>query len=277
MKIKDAHGGTRKYRPEKIRKSALRAGFSLAEAKDIEKEVGRRVEGGMSTEKVFEIVYREMKERNEIYAMKYCLRGSIASLKPKYHEFEKFITKLLRWEGVNAEWSPRPKPQGECIDHEVDVIARVDDVKYVVECKHHYHQHRYTGLDVPMRHWARLHDLNQGYQKGRNNSIEVDRAWVIVNTKLSDHAKKYAECKNVRMTAWKYPEEDSLDQIIERNNAYPISMMRPSDHVRTELSKKDILTVRELAQLSSSQKKELDIKEYVLDSLQEDAEEMIED
>lgn len=276
MKVEDAHGGMRDYNPHKIVKAAKRAGFDDENAQRIESRVTGRVWDEITTGKLHSIVQEEMKDIHEGYARRFMLRESIADLDPNYHEFEKYMVKVLRQDGVDAEWSPRPKPQGECIDHEIDIVADEMGKKFIVECKHHYHHHRYTGLDIPMRQWARLDDLQAGDDIGIKDSIEVDQAWVIVNTKLSDHAKDYAECKDIRMTAWQYPDEYALNNLVERNDTYPITMLNPPHHARVEMSKRNILTFQDLFNLDKEEKTDLGLKEATLTDLRRRAREVLE-
>ncbi len=277
MKVKDVHGGLKDYSAQHIKRSCKRAGFDENTADEIETRVFERAWDSITTRKLHSIVYSEMKKRDEILALRFRLREAIAELNPNYAEFEKYITKVLRQDGFDAEWSPRPKPRGECIEHEIDVVAEQHGVTYMVECKHHYHHHRYTGLDIPMRQFARVEDLRRGHEHGLKNSVSADEAWVIVNTKLSDHAKRYAECKNIRMTAWKYSNENySLDDLVERNRAYPVTILRPPKHVRTELSKEDVLTVQGLMNLGEEKMEKIHVKNSVLKNLQRTALEMVE-
>lgn len=275
MKIEDAHGGVRDYDPQKIVKAAKRAGFDEHDAQTIESRVSNRIWDEITTGKLHSIVHDEMQEIDEGNARRFMLRESIADLDPNYHEFEKYMVKVLREDGIEATWSPRPKPQGACIEHEIDIVAEAMGETFIVECKHHYHHHRYTGLDIPMRQWARLDDLQQGDEIGIKDSIEVDRAWVIVNTKLSDHAKDYAECKNVRMTAWDYKEEYALNTMVERNDAYPITILRPPHHARVEMSKRNILTLQDLLTLDDEEKDDLGLKEATMTDLRRRARELL--
>lgn len=276
MKVEDAHGGMRDYEPQKIVKAAKRAGFDDDDAQRIESRVSNRIWDEITTAKLHSIVHDEMQEIHEGYARRFMLRESIADLDPNFHEFEKYMVKVLRADGVDATWSPRPKPQGACIDHEIDIVAEELGERFIVECKHHYHHHRYTGLDIPMRQWARLDDLKKGDEIGIKDAIEVDRAWVIVNTKLSDHAKEYAECKNVRMTAWDYPGEDALNSLVERNQTYPITMLRPPHHARVEMSKRNILTLQDLLNLDDEEEHDLGLSDETLSDLRRRAREVLE-
>lgn len=271
MHIEDPFGNEKEYSPEKIIDSVKRAGFSQGAAEEIEEQVRERVEDGIESQDLYAIVYDVMTDFDETLALRYRLRESIGSLRPQYHEFEKYMCKVLQLEGYEAEWSPRPLPQGACSEHEIDVLAEQDGATYAVECKHHFHYHRLTGLGVPMIQWAVLDDLQAGHDAGMQHAIDVDKMWVIVNTKLSQHAKDYAECKGIRMTAWNYPEGESLRNIVEEHKAYPITILRMDETYRTALSKKDVLTVQELFDMNKADKTDIGIPNDDLTRLQRKA------
>lgn len=259
MYIEDPFGNRKEYTPDKIIDSVTRAGFDEETAEQIEEQVRDRVESGMKSEDLYRIVYEEMLEFNEAYALRYRLREAIGVLDPNYHEFEKYMCQVLAQDGIGTEWSPRPLPQGACSEHEVDIVGTTDGTTYAIECKHHFHYHRLTGMDVPMIQFAVLDDLQEGYKQGLDNAIDVDRSWVIVNTKLSRHAKQYAECKGIRMTAWNYPKENSLREIVERNQAYPVTILRLDDDEKEALSKQDVLTLQQLLDIPDEGIDELDL------------------
>jgi hypothetical protein len=271
MHLKDPFGNEKEYTPEKIIDSVTRAGFNQETAAEIEEQVRERVEDGMRSRELYAIVYDVMSDFNEAKALRYRLREAIGSLKPEYHEFEKYICKVLAADGFETAWSPRPLPQGACSTHEIDVMAAQDEVTYAVECKHHFHYHRLTGMQVPMVQWAVLDDLQTGYENGLEDAVDIDRMWLVVNTKLSEHAKDYAECKGIQLTAWDYPEDNSLREMVERNKAYPITILRLEDTFRTALSKQDILTVQELLELDEADKTDIGVSNDDLSALQRKA------
>lgn len=275
MHIEDPFGNEKEYDPEKIIDSVKRAGFGRDAAEKIEKKVRERVEDGIRSRKLYRIVYEEMKKVDDAYALRYRLREAIGALDPQYHEFEKYMTRVLRHEGIDTEWSPRPLPQGLCSEHEVDIVGKTDGITYTIECKHHFHYHRLTGLDVPMIQRSVLEDLQEGYDAGMENAIDVDTSWVIVNTKLSHHAKKYAECKGIKMTAWDHPEENSLRQIVERHKAYPITILRLSKEEKKRFSQQDILTLQELLDLGEPEKTDLGLPNNEITQLQEKAQQLL--
>lgn len=274
MHIVDPFGNEKEYTPEKIVDSVMRAGFSKHEAEQIEKRVRERVDDGIKSKELYEIVYQEMKDVNDIYALRYRLREAIGVLDPNYHEFEKYMAKVLAQDGFDTEWSPRPLPQGACSEHEIDVLATKEGRTYAIECKHHFHYHRLTGLAVPMIQWAVMDDLQQGYEQGLEHAVDIDESWVVVNTKLSQHAKQYAECKGITMMAWDYPDDNSLREIVERNKAYPITILRLSTEEKKALSKQNVLTLQELLEL---QNRDVNLSTDTISDLQQRADRMIQD
>ncbi len=275
MYIEDPFGNRKEYTPEKIVDSVMRAGFDEETAEQIEERVRGRVESGMKSEDLYRVVYEEMERFNDAYALRYRLREAIGVLDPNYHEFEKYVCKVLELDGIDAEWSPRPLPQGACSEHEIDIVGKTGGTTYAIECKHHFHYHRLTGMDVPMIQYAVIDDLQEGWEQGLEHAIDVDRSWVIVNTKLSQHAKQYAECKGIRMTAWDYPEEDSLREIVERNQAYPVTILRLVDDEKTALSKNDVLTLQQLLDLSEEDVDTLNLSPEHVEDLQRRARQLL--
>ena len=85
---------------------------------------------------------------------------------------------------------------GRCVEHEIDAIANKDKETILVEVKHHFQFHTYTGVSVFLEVQAELEDLIDGFQNKRHNS-DFSKALVVCSTKISDHAKRYALCKNI--------------------------------------------------------------------------------
>lgn len=72
--------------------------------------------------------------------------------------------------------------------------------------------------------YARFLDLKKG---NRHNShpYQFSQAWLATNTKCTTEAIKYAQCVNLNLIAWHYPEEKNLEYYIEYKKLYPISIL----------------------------------------------------
>ena len=58
---------------------------------------------------------------------------------------------------------------------------------------------------------------------------------IICNTKLSEHAKRYAECRGIHHIGWSSPSDPDLQTMIEEKKLYPITYLKGLD---TETQKK---------------------------------------
>ncbi len=243
VKIVKSNGEVVNFRKDKIFKSCVRAGASTELCSKIADCVEGKVYDGMQTHEILSIIHSMLDEEDKTSGMRYVLRDSIFQLDSVNYEFEFFIARLLRYDGYETTRSPEPKVCGRCVDHEIDVVAKKDDETVIIECKHHYRDHTMTGLDVPMRQWARLEDINAGYSMRCRNSINATSAWVITNTKYSEHAVRYAKCKNVRLMGWNYPEGKGLSTLIEKYRAYPLTLVKLTHDERERLISKKMFNV----------------------------------
>lgn len=200
------HGGQKEaYDPQKVLRSILRSKVNEKEAQRILSRVEGRLYDQIPTEELYRIVGREMvrrglKEGSRLYQM----RESLALMDSI--DFEKFVKEILAAEGFESQWNK--KIDGGCIDHQIDVIAKNKQGDFFfVEVKHHRNYHRDSDLGNVVELWGRLEDLLKGYQLNKHE-FDFRNAWLITNTKFSEHAKKYATCKRMRLTGWRYALSD---------------------------------------------------------------------
>ena len=213
---------------EKAKRSCENASASSSLAEEIITIVEQNLREGMTTSEMKKMIYSELDKRESHTAAIYNIRKAIAALDPVTHQFEKYICHLYQYYGYETEWSPVPKPQGFCTDHEIDVLLKKGDEISFVECKHHFSYHRFTGLKVPMRVWARLQDLKDGFEGKKKGSYNFKEAIIVTNTKFSAHAQQYAECKNknLELVGWNYPDDNRcLNNLIEQKRAYPLTIL----------------------------------------------------
>ncbi|MFN6992460.1 MAG: hypothetical protein ACK4MM_07060, partial [Fervidobacterium sp.] len=69
----------------------------------------------------------------------------------------------------------------------------------------------------------------------------------VCNTKVSDHAKKYAECKGIKHMGWKYPTDAGLEDMIEQTRLYPITILKDLDNkTKVRLGDAGIVSLKQL-------------------------------
>ena len=204
---------------KKIIRTCIRSGASKEVAEEIAREIERKVYDGISTDKILKMVLELLEEKTLAQAARYDLKMALFRLGPAGYEFEKFVARLLREYGYKTRTNVIIK--GYCVSHEVDVIAEKDGKIYMIECKFHNTPGIYTGLKEVMYTYARFLDIKQG-----PNDHRFTRAWLFTNTKFSNDAKKFAKCRDVLLTGWKFSGNESIEKLLERKKLYPITVLR---------------------------------------------------
>jgi len=216
-------GRREEFDRRKIIRTCIRAGASREIAEKIAKEVEKRVYDGMSTEKILELVLSLLETYAFSSAARYDLKMALLRLGPAGYEFEKFVARLLKEYGYKTETNALV--HGKCAEHEIDVIAKKGERIYMIECKFHNLPGIYTGLKEVLYTYARFLDLKEGFEEGKH---EFDFAfpWLFTNTKFSQDAKKFAVCRNILLTGWRYPRSESIEKLLERKGLYPVTVLR---------------------------------------------------
>jgi hypothetical protein len=192
-------------------------------------------------------------------------------------EFETFVRILLSENGF--EVTGNQILQGSCIEHEVDAIARKDDETFFVEAKHHVGYHTLTGLDESRIAYAVLEDITDFVNKGKS-SFRVNHAMIVTNTRYSEHARRYGDCKNILQIGWDSPKDCSLQSMIERRKLYPLSCLKGLKHdTRIRLVDCGIVIIKQLTEedpekLSKDASLPLEIVKIIVDKAKVSAEEL---
>ena len=239
-------GRREEFDPEKIRQSCLRSGATPEKAEEIVEYAKKKVYDGMSTKKLMKLVYAKLNcTSGKHIAIRYSLKEAITELGPEGYEFEWYVAHLLREDGYKTIHSPDPKLKGHWVDHEIDVLAQKGKEKVIIECKHHFKSHTWTGLEVPLIQWARLEDLDE-------NGNCITGAWIITNTKFSEHAIRYSKGKNIRLIGWNYPPGQGLEKLIERERRYPLTVLKMPNFIRWKLIEREITNIIEFNEANNS-------------------------
>jgi Holliday junction resolvase-like predicted endonuclease len=266
-------GSKQVYSREKVVNTSMRMGVNKAQAEKIADEVEKRLYDGMPTQEILGIVRRCLRECKPRLDLGLDLRGSISMLRPA-PDFEHFIRLMLREYGYKV--SANRIVRGRCVEHEIDGVARKKGEVVYVEVKHHSNPHTYTGMDVMKEARATLEDLVEGAEDGVNR-IRFNKAMVICNTKFSNHAKRYSECRGIDHIAWKSPVDGGLEQRVREKELYPITMFRDLDSEAEEkLGDQGIILLRQLLEQDVRRlARSSGIRRYKLEDLKEFAGEVL--
>jgi len=231
-----ATGEIEPFSEEKVISSLLRAGASRQLAENIIAQTKPTLYQNIPTFEIYSTVMKILKKEQRPIAEKYNLKKAIMDLGPTGYPFEKFIAAILQATGHRVETNKIVN--GKCVSHEIDVIAQNKE-KYMIECKFHGIPGGRTDVKVALYTYARFLDVKD---KGG-----FDIPWLITNTKLTQEVKTYALCMGMRVTAWDYPEGDSLNEMIDKSGLYPITASTTlPEQKKLDLIEKGIVFSRDL-------------------------------
>jgi len=240
MNVIKYDGRIEKFQRKKIIRTCLRVGVQKDVANSIADKIEKILYDGITTKEIYRNILKELNKYEKKTASIYGLRESIALMNPVV--FEIFVKKLLESYGYSCRHDKIV--QGLCIDHQIDIIAERNET-YLVECKRHQNAHRFCGLNVCLQVEARFEDVSDGFNHNKNK-YNFDRAWIITNTKFSEHAKKYSRKKNIKLTGWKYPDNESLEKLIEEKKMFPVTILRTRKNIIQKISDAGIITIHDM-------------------------------
>jgi hypothetical protein len=248
--VTKAGGARQLFDKKKIMKTCLRMGATRRIAEEIAEEIAANIYDGIETSKILQMIFKRLSKRKTSARYQICLRRALSLMNP--YDFERFIQMLLSEHGY--EVTQNQIIRGRCVEHEVDAVARKNNKTYIVEIKHHYKYHTPTGLDESRIARAVFEDLTEGFRAGLNN-VKIDKPLIICNTKFSEHARRYAECRGIHKIGWSSPPNRGLQTMIEEKKFYPVPCLRGvNEMVRERLASNGIIL---LSQLAATNPKEL--------------------
>jgi len=238
-----ADGTRQPFQRGKVINTCLRMHASREAAENIADKIESRVYDGIPTKRVLQMIFSYLKKYRPAVRHQTDLRRAISLLRPK-PDFERFVQMLLEEHGYTV--SCNQIVRGKCVEHEVDAIAHKGHKTYLVEIKHHFNHHTYTGLDVPRIARATLEDLTEGFSLGLN-PINFSKALIVCNTKFSEHAARYARCRGIDHVGWKAPPEHGLERMIEEKKLHPVTFLKGlNKRSREKLMDSGIILLKQL-------------------------------
>ncbi|HUQ85861.1 MAG TPA: restriction endonuclease [Candidatus Limnocylindrales bacterium] len=222
------------YSEEKVIDSIRRAHIHHSIQGKVLAHVNNKMYDGITTREIYHHITEFLGDTGDHYAKaRYSLKEAIMNLGPTGYPFEDFISKLLQEEGYHTK--VRQVLRGECITHEIDVIAEKGGKSAMIEAKYHNSPGIRSQVHVALYTQARFVDIK--------NKNHIDEAWIITNTKTTTEVNAYAQCKNMKAISWSYPEGNSLRDMIERLRLYPVTMLSSlsSGHKRILLNNHIVL------------------------------------
>ncbi|MFH1520618.1 MAG: restriction endonuclease [Candidatus Micrarchaeota archaeon] len=235
-------GEREKYRQQKVRHALKRIGLSENETAEVLHELEKRLYEGMTTKKIYAILYEIIENRKPELSHRYNLKRALFEIGPDGYSFETFISRLLELNGYETKL--RQIVKGKCINHEIDVVATKNDKTYMIECKFHNQPGTRCRVQTILYVHSRYLDLREGTKKGY--CCKFDKPWLITNTKFSEDVRSYAECMELPLLGWRYPAKNSLEVMVDKSKCYPITVINMNNDTLRKLLSKDIVTVYDI-------------------------------
>lgn len=238
-----ANGKKEPFSEDKLRHSIQRAGIPNDMQDKVVAHVQSNLVNNISTKDVYSHIVEFLDTSGKPFAKtRYRLKQAIMDLGPTGYPFEDFVADLLQTQGYICK--VRQIVSGNCITHEVDVVAQKDNTKAMIEVKFHNVSGLKTKVHVALYTKARFDDV-----KEKNNFTE---AWLVTNTKITQDAIEYANCNSIKIISWKYPENEGLRDLIERSGLTPITVLTQlSTAQKQELLAKDIVVCKQICENAS--------------------------
>lgn len=236
IRVKKASGEIEPFSAAKVRSSLKRAGAKPEVINKILTQLTTKLHDGITTREIYRQVFELLNQYQAGQGYRYSLKNALMQLGPSGYPFEKFIARLLDHLGYQTQTEVILK--GKCIDHEIDVVAKKDNQRFMIECKFHNRGGTKSRSKDALYTQARFEDLVDHF----------DHLWLVTNTKLTTNAIKYGQCRGMKLIAWRYPKKGSLEQLIEDNNLHPLTCLSFLDrHDRQMLFQDNLVLCQDLA------------------------------
>lgn len=250
FEIVKASGERELFDPEKLRNSLEKAGASPEQIERIFDELEEKMFEGISTQTIYKLAFSRLKKISRGLAARYKLKQAIRELGPTGFPFEKYVGELLRHQGYKVKTDQML--EGQCVEHEVDVIAVGDHQKHYIECKFHNRQDEKCDVKIPLYINSRFDDLARAARADKQKETFRINGWVVTNTRFTKDAFTYGRCVDLRMVSWDQPEEGSLKRMIELARLYPVTCLNSADaSITQKLLDQNIVLCKELHHDSS--------------------------
>lgn len=245
MIIKKASGETEPFFQDKIERSLKRIGTPDKFIREIIAGIERAPEI-TSTRDIYFYIAHYLKGVDRALASRYNLKNALYQLGPEGFLFEKFIAELFNAQQFRTKNDFVVK--GNCVDHEIDVIACKGDDHFMVECKFHNSPGIKTDVKVSLYIKSRFEDVRHTLVAFECHNTTFNKPWLATNTKFTTDAIAYARCVDMGLVGWAYPEKTSIETTVDSLGLYPITcLVSLNYHQKKKLLEQDVLLCKELA------------------------------
>ena len=238
------------FNVDKLKDSLRRAQTSEEIIQEIITQIESTIYEGITTKKIYQMAFKMLKDKSRVSASKYKLKKALMELGPSGFPFEKLVGKLLAHEGFETKVGVIV--QGNCVQHEVDVIAQKDNSHYMIECKYHSDQGRFCNVKIPLYIHSRFLDIEKKWKHQKGHETKFHKGGVYTNTRFTTDAIQYGKCVGLLMTSWDYPLGNGLKNRIDQSGLHPLTALTTiTKQEKTMLLETGIVLCKELHETPS--------------------------
>lgn len=269
IQIKKQSGEIVPFDKNSLHKSLINSGTNLEDANQICDKITNEIYNGISTKELYEKAFGLLKNLKSSFAARYSLKRALQDLGPEGFFFEKWVAKIFEVQGYDTITSQTLTGKST-INHEVDVIISNKTEDIVCECKFRNDIDAKISVTTPMYFLSRFIDLKDNSFTFFNRSFKPQKGYLITNAFFTTDSIAFAECYDISLISWNYPEDKSIKRLTDYHGLYPITCLTTLTKKEEQiLLSKNCILVRELVKNPvlldhfkfSAERKELILKE----------------
>ncbi len=218
-----ASGERERWDKQKLVRSLHAAKASDELVREIVLHTEKDLKDGMRTNDIYKHAFDLLKRYSRPVAAQYSLKRAILQLGPSGFPFERFVAEILKAEGYETKVGVMVR--GQCVEHEVDVVAEKDNERILVEAKYHNSPDTKSDVKVALYVHARFQDIHKRLEETEEGKGYFTRAWLITNTSFTSQAIQYGNCAGLALTGWNYPKGYTLQDLVQRTQTHPITCL----------------------------------------------------
>jgi len=173
--------------------------------------------------KIYKKAFTLLRKKSRATAARYKLRNGIMELGPTGYPFEQYIGEIINHLGFDT--AVGVIVEGNCVNHEVDVLADNEKERIMVECKFHSRKSRHCDVKIPLYIQSRFKDIEQKWLNQEAYKNKKHQGWIVTNTRFTSDAMTYGACVGLKLISWNYPAGGSLKDLIDNSGLYPVTCL----------------------------------------------------
>lgn len=253
MDIIKASGELVRFDANKLRQSLKRVGVLEEEIERILFRIIPSISEQMPTAKIQQLAFDELRKHSQGAAAKYKLKKALQELGPTGYPFERLVAKLFELESFHC--TVGTTLQGQCVSHELDVLARKGKLCRFAECKFRNDNSHKIDIKTTLYVQARMEDLRQGLGKTEAYAHTEIEAWLACNGRFSEDSLQYAKCRSLKLLGWSYPKGQSIRERMDAAKLYPLTCLSSlKQEQKKQLLNKGYVFCRDMLQIEEISK-----------------------